>query len=228
MHQTENLQVLYEDNHLIAVLKPAGLLVQSDHSGDFCLLETVRQYLREKYLKPGDAFVGLLHRLDRPVSGVILFAKTSKGASRLSDQIRSRTIRKTYLALVEGCPAPAAGTLRHFHSDGETVSAPVILRQDAAPGFRPVELGYRVLRSGKRHSLVEVDLRTGKKHQIRAQLAAAGCPIAGDVRYGARLEFDEKGIGLLAYSLEFDHPTREERILVTHPEDSTQVWSAWL
>ena len=229
MHKPENLQVLYEDNHLIAVNKPAGLLVQSDHSGAFCLLETVRQYLREQYLKPGDAFVGLLHRLDRPVSGVVLLAKTSKGASRLSDQIRRRTVRKTYQALVEGVPEPREATLVHYLGEAPQPGAPVRLSDLPDSALKAAELGYRVLQAGPKFSLVEIDLRTGRKHQIRAQMARIGHPLAGDLRYGATLPFSSDGIGLTACSLEFSHPIRQdERVKVELPQPPREKWAAWL
>ena len=231
LHEPQNLQVLFEDNHLIAVNKPAGLLVQSDHTGAFCLLETVRQYLREQYEKPGDAYVGLLHRLDRPVSGVVLFAKTSKGASRLSDQIRKRTVQKTYHALVEGKPKATSGTLEN-HLREVAIGHPVEVLDVAIETSKDARLSYRVLETGAQFSLVEIDLHTGRKHQIRAQMAHIGCPIAGDRLYGAKLAFEApvaNALGLVAYSLEFSHPVRPlERVKVTVPVLPREMWQAWL
>lgn len=218
--------ILYEDNHLIAVRKPPGRLTQADASGAPCLLEDVRAYLKQKYAKPGDAFVGLLHRLDRPVGGVVLFAKTSKGASRLSEQFRAHSLQKTYQALVEGHPPPS-GRLVHYL--GEDAQNRVAISDTATPGLKRGELSYRTLRTGKGHALLEVDLGTGRKHQIRAQLAHIGHPIAGDTRYGARQPFSGEGIGLMASALEFDHPVRKgERIRVALPREPYEDWAAWL
>lgn len=218
--------ILYEDNHLIAVRKPPGRLTQGDVSGNPCLLDDVRTYLKEKYAKPGEAFVGLLHRLDRPVGGVVLFAKTSKGASRLSEQFRTHSLKKTYHALVEGRP-PAAQTLVHYL--GEDAQKQVAIAETPQPGLKRAELSYRVLRQGETHALVEVDLGTGRKHQIRAQFSRIGHPVAGDRKYGARLPFAGEGIGLMAFALEFDHPVRkEERIRIALPREPYEDWAAWL
>ncbi len=218
--------ILYEDNHLIAVHKPPGRLTQPDASGARCLLEEVRSYLKDKYAKPGDAFVGLLHRLDRPVGGVVLFAKTSKGASRLSEQFRTHSLRKTYHALVEGHP-PAAQTLVHYL--GEDAQDRVVIADHLVPGLKRGELSYRTLRQGPKHTLLEVDLGTGRKHQIRAQLSRIGHPVAGDAKYGARWPFGVEGIGLMAYALEFSHPIRkDERIRIALPREPAEDWAAWL
>lgn len=180
------LEVLYEDNHIIAVYKPAGMLVQGDHSGDPTLMDEVKYFLKQKYNKPGNVFLGMLHRLDRPVAGIVLFAKTSKGASRLSEQFRKRTIKKVYHCLVEGIPAPAQGTLVHFlKKDERTNTVEVSLTE--VPDSQRAELDYEVVDVyGTGYALVKVVLKTGRSHQIRAQISSLGTPIVGDVKYGSK------------------------------------------
>jgi 23S rRNA pseudouridine1911/1915/1917 synthase len=189
------LHVLYEDNHLIAVVKPAGVLTQGDVTGEPSLMDHVKDWLRAKYQKPGNVFLGLLHRLDREVAGVILFAKTSKGASRLSAQIRERRMEKIYGALVEGQP-PDQGELRG------TVDG------------KEARLSYRVIARRPPGAILEVNLETGRKHQIRIQLSEAGFPIAGDARYGAKTAFEAGGIALVARRLRFAHATDPGREVV--------------
>jgi 23S rRNA pseudouridine1911/1915/1917 synthase len=225
---SEQLNVLYEDNHLIAALKPAGMLVQGDASGASCLLEQVRSYLIAKYAKPGDAFVGLLHRLDRPVSGIVLFAKTSKGASRLSEQIRQHSIKKTYLALVEGKPRESRATLVHFVKE-EGAAKAVSLGLRETKGAKRAELSYRVMVVGESNSLLEVELLTGRKHQIRAQLSAIGHPIVGDKKYGSSTLFAKGTIALHASALVFDHPVKHgESVSLNSPFDPHAEWKPWL
>ena len=210
-----SLQILYEDNHLIAVNKPAGILVQGDISGDTSLMDLVRQYIKEKYRKPGNVFLGLIHRLDRPVSGVMLFARTSKAASRLSRQWRSRSIRKIYWVLVHGVMTPEKGSITsHLKKNGVKG---VVIAKEGEQGAQEGILDYRTLQAAAGGSLLEIVLHTGRKHQIRAQLAAAGCPVMGDVKYGAPYAFENKAIRLMARSLTFTHPTREEEIIIEAP-----------
>jgi 23S rRNA pseudouridine1911/1915/1917 synthase len=219
------LAVLHEDNHLIAVFKPAGVLTQHQSAGDGCLMDTVKAYLVEKHAKPGQAFLGLVHRLDRAVAGVVLFAKTSKGASRLSKQIRERTLDKTYWAVVEGTPAHPEGELVHYHlleEGGASVTA------EPGPGRKEARLHYRVQRRLGPRSLLEVTLDTGRKHQIRLQLAAAGHPVVGDRRYGARTGFAGEGIALVARRLRFAHPTRPESVVVELPDELCPLHAAGL
>jgi 23S rRNA pseudouridine1911/1915/1917 synthase len=224
MAKSAKLQVLYEDNHLIAVWKPEGVLTQGDASGAESLLEMVRSYLKQKHSKPGNVFVGLVHRLDRPVAGVVVFAKTSKGASRISEQIRQHSVRKLYQALVEGEGLASEGVLIHYLKEegfGTQVG------ETEKPGWKKAELVYRVLERGKRTTLVEIDLKTGRKHQIRAQFSCIGYPIVGDFRYGAKQSFKPEGIALMAVSFEFSHPTRsDERICVAL--DPKESWKPWL
>jgi 23S rRNA pseudouridine1911/1915/1917 synthase len=212
---SENLLILYEDNHIIAVYKPAGVLVQGDISGDISLMDIIRQYIKDTYKKPGNVFLGLIHRLDRPAAGVVVLAKTSKGASRLSEQFRSRSITKIYWAQVYGQMDPKEGTLTSYLMR-ETRGAR--LAKEGDPGAQDAVLSYRTLQAGGGKSLLEIVLHTGRKHQIRAQLAGAGHPIVGDVKYGAPSALAGGTIRLLAKSLTFKHPTRDEIITVESPE----------
>ena len=215
----EKLQVLYEDNHLIAVHKPGGILVQGDISRETSLMDMVKDYIKKKYNKPGKVFLGMVHRLDRPVSGVVLFARTSKSASRLSEQWRQRSITKIYWALVHGKMAPSSGGLcSYLEKRGDGVS----LVGGKRKGSQEAVLSYRTLLARGKASLLEVNLHTGRKHQIRAQLAAEGCPIVGDVKYGAPDHRQDGTICLLAKSLTFKHPTMPETM---HIEAPTPDWA---
>ncbi|MFH0857757.1 MAG: RNA pseudouridine synthase [Candidatus Magasanikbacteria bacterium] len=202
------VEVLYEDNHLIAVWKPAGMLVQGDETGDTCLMDEVKQYLKEKYNKPGNVFLGLLHRLDRPVSGIVLFAKTSKGASRLSEQIRNHTVKKVYHALVTGNP-PKKGTLVHYILKDEKKNTVTVFDEPKKEALR-AELEYTVLETDEKHSLVEVHLITGRPHQIRAQFSHIGHPLLGDTKYGSREKYAHGDIALSAVELGFETATTQE------------------
>lgn len=201
------LKVLYEDNHLIAVFKPAGILVQEDKTGDPSLLDQVKYYLKNKYHKPGKAFLGLIHRLDRPVSGIILFAKTSKGAARLSEQFREHTIEKIYHALVMGKPRMEKEQLVHYIEKNEKINKVMIGDQPFGDSLR-AELSYEIVKTNGKYSILKIVLGTGRSHQIRAQLAAIGCPIVGDVKYGG--ENTGKQLALMATSLKFKKATEDE------------------
>jgi 23S rRNA pseudouridine1911/1915/1917 synthase len=201
-----DLEVLHEDNHLLVVNKPAGLLVQGDRSGDPTLLDAAREYLRVKYAKPGNVFVGLVHRLDRNVSGVVVLARTSKAASRLGGQFRDGTVTKIYWAVVAGVPDPGRGELRAWlAAQGDSRG---VTRAAAEPftGAREAVLRYHVRESAPDRALLEVRPLTGRRHQIRAQLALAGHPLLGDVKYGASGRFSGHRIALHAYRLEIVHP----------------------
>ena len=209
-----SLKVLYEDNHLIAVFKPAGVLSQGDETGDVSLLDEVKTYLKETYKKPGNVFLGLLHRLDRPACGVVLFAKTSKGAARLSEQFRNHTIGKTYQVMVCGKPKQQSGTLvNHLIKDEKLKKA----RHNSAPGSGAVEvkLFYEVIKSNGKHSLLKVRIEGGKFHQIRSQLSIAGFPILGDVKYKGEKWENDKAIALCATQLSFIPATANEAVKVT-------------
>jgi 23S rRNA pseudouridine1911/1915/1917 synthase len=209
------LVVLYEDNHCLAVLKPAGMLTAGDKTGDVSLLELARQYIKKKYAKPGNVYIGLVHRLDRPVSGVVLFARTSKAAARLSEQFRAGRVRKIYLAWVEGSPPQLEGSMSDLLVKDHRQN---ISRSAAAESqdTRRAELSFRVCKKDAGRSLLEVRPRTGRSHQIRVQLAARGLPIVGDVKYGAE-RLDRSEIALHAFELTFDHPVRHEPVCVRAP-----------
>lgn len=215
----EKLQILYEDSLLIAVHKPGGILVQGDISREISLMDMVKDYIKKKYNKPGKVFLGMVHRLDRPASGVVLFARTSKSASRLSEQWRQRSITKVYWALVHGkMKSPSGSLMSYLEKRGKGVS----LVSGKCKGSQEAVLGYRTLGVRPYLSLLEIDLHTGRKHQIRAQLGAEGCPIVGDVKYGAPARRKDGTICLLAKSLTFMHPTRPETI---HIEAPTPDWA---
>lgn len=197
--------ILYEDNHLLAVVKPVGLLVQGDRTGDKTLLDVCKAYLKEKYQKPGNVYLGLVHRLDRPVSGIVLLARTSKAASRLSAQFREGRVHKTYLAVVEGRPRRSKGELVHHLAGRADASGRTRCVSTPFRGSRESHLTYRVLVDGDR-SLLQVEPITGRRHQIRVQLAAMGCPIVGDVKYGASEPLADHGIALHASRLQCAHP----------------------
>lgn len=212
------LKILYEDNHLIGVWKDAGVLSQGDHSGEPSLMDDVKKYLKEKYKKPGNVFLGLLHRLDRPVAGITLFAKTSKGASRLSEQFRERSVVKIYYAVIEGCLTEEKGTLVNMIEKKTTMSGGRRANITITGGDR-AELSYEGMHNGKRHALVKIRLKTGKFHQIRAQFAAIGHPIAGDIKYGGHSSsFLASGaIALAACELSFATATENRTIALKAP-----------
>lgn len=214
--------VFYSDNHLLAVYKPAGLLVQGDQSGDVCLLELAKQWVKQRHQKPGNVFLGLVHRLDRPVAGVMLFARTSKAAARLSEQIRSSSVRKVYLAVVEGeKPASSARLVHLIERLGK--NSRIVPRQ--TPASREARLSYRLLDSAGGRSLLEVELETGRRHQIRLQLAHIGCPIVGDCRYGASRALSARQIALFASRLTIVHPTQRQPLTFSAPLPAGWPWS---
>lgn len=208
---TVPLHVLYEDNHCLVVDKPAGLLTMGDHTGEATLVDAARDYLRRKYNKPGNVFVGVVHRLDRPVSGVVLLARTSKAASRLSEQFRVRSIEKTYLALVEGAVAPAQGRLEDRLAKDRVRN--VVSVVSGGDDGQDCVLSYRRIQKFGRYTLLHVHPETGRSHQIRVQLAARGWPIVGDRKYGAKAVTDGF-IGLHAESLTFTHPVSKEPVTI--------------
>ena len=221
------MEILYEDNHVIAVRKPHGMLTQGDDTGDTNLMDEVKAFIKERDAKPGNVFLGLLHRLDRPVGGVVLFAKTSKGASRLSEQFRARHVDKLYWAVVEGVPSvPMGDVIQWLHKD--EVKNLVTIYDHEVPGSQRAELSYRVRKSVNGMSLVEVQPRTGRPHQIRVAMMSLGTPIVGDVKYGAsppppphlRQEGSSHGnIALFARQLAFDQATTKQRIrVIAEPE----------
>jgi 23S rRNA pseudouridine1911/1915/1917 synthase len=219
--------VLYEDNHLLVIDKPAGLTTQGALPGEPSAVEWARDYLKRKYAKPGNVFVGVVSRLDRDVSGVLVLARTSKGAARLNEQFRERTVKKTYWAGVEGTPPETLRCSDLVVEDAEQGRMMVVDPQLSA-GFRAADaqtavLGFRILSKNSAAALLEVELETGRKHQIRVQLASRGWPIIGDRKYGSRRRF-EGGIALHARRLEIRHPTRDERL--TFEAECPAAWNA--
>jgi len=209
------MNILYEDNHLIAVLKPAGVLSQGDETGDATIQDEVKAYIKEKYHKPGEVFLGLVHRLDRPVSGVLLLARTSKAASRLVDQFRRHTTKKTYLALVV-TPPPAAEDVLTHHISWNEASRKAFVRETPEAGSLQAELKYRVLGGRAGAICLEIELLTGRHHQIRAQLAFIGSPILGDVKYGGKF-WKEGRVALHAKQLVISHPTLKTEVCIEAP-----------
>ncbi len=202
-------EILYSDNHLLVVNKPPGLLTQADRTGDPDVLTLMKAWIKQTCAKPGNVYLGLVHRLDRPVSGLLALARTSKAAARLSAQFRSGTPLKKYLALVEG-RAGAGGTCRDFLLKDAGQNVHVV--SGGHPGGRAAELDWRAVAFYRGVSLVDITLKTGRAHQIRAQLASRGMAIAGDVRYGSRTKFDRKNLALHCYCLELEHPVRKARM----------------
>lgn len=200
--------ILYLDNHLLVLNKSAGMLVQGDASGDLDLLTAAKAYVKKKFDKPGQVFLGLVHRIDRPVSGAIVFARTSKAASRLARQFRNRSVTKKYIAVVEGRWAEGGTLVDHVWKDHRTVR---VVKESHPKGLR-AELTCRTLGYESGQTLVDVELTTGRPHQIRVQLAHRKHPIVGDFKYGASSTFDGRNMALHSYMLELEHPTRNERM----------------
>ena len=215
--------ILWEDNHLLIVSKPAGMLVQGDITGDRCLKDWAEEDVARRFRKPGKAFIGLPHRLDRPTSGLVVLAKTSKALARMNAVFSGRDIQKTYWAIVEGLVDPPNGRLvHHLVRDGKTKKSFVSQRPDAQEAI----LRYQILEKGDRYSLVEIDLETGRHHQIRVQLQAIGHPIKGDLKYGSKRSNPDGGIHLHARRISFIHPVSQERIEVLAPLPEEALWRA--
>ncbi|MDE6070016.1 MAG: RNA pseudouridine synthase [Alistipes sp.] len=208
--------ILYEDNHLLVVDKHCGDLVQPDPSGESALEDRIKAFIKARDGKPGEVFLGVVHRIDRPVSGAVLFAKTSKALVRLNEMIREGRIRKVYWALTENRPEAEEGELRHYIlRDGRTNRSKAF--DTPRPEAKEARLRYRIVGAGTHYTLLEVELLTGRHHQIRAQLAKIGCPIRGDLKYGAKRSLPGGGISLHSRRMEFEHPVRHEPVAVTAP-----------
>lgn len=218
----KNWPVFHEDNHLLALYKPAGLLVQPDRTNDPSLLELAKAWLKERYLKPGRVFLGIVHRLDRPVAGVILFARTSKAASRLSEQFRNGTTQKDYAAVLEGRLRQPAGRLVHCLERMEGASSRIV--NSPTPKSREARLSFRVLDADQDKTLVAISLETGRHHQIRAQFAHIGHPVLGDLRYGACAPLPGKPIALCATRLSVFHPVLKTPIAFSTPYPAGWPW----
>lgn len=215
--------VIFEDNHLLVVNKQAGEIVQGDRTGDEPMTGMLKSYLKNRYNKPREVFLGLVHRLDRPVSGAVIFAKTSKALTRMTAMVKDRSIAKTYWAIVDAVPVPESGVLVHYLKKNESLNKSFVVKEGTA-GAKRAELAYRLLASGKTLFLLEIDLHTGRHHQIRAQLAALGCHINGDLKYGARRSNADGSISLHARRLEFIHPVSKEHIRITAPVPERSEW----
>ncbi len=224
------MKVIFEDNHLLGVYKPAGMLVQGDSSGDISLLDLAKAYIKERYQKPGAVFMGLIHRLDRPVSGVVLLARTSKALERMNAQFRNREVQKTYWAITKERPYPIEGHLVHYIRKDKSKNRSFAYER---PGRRQAdakkaELDYRLISEINGHCLLELKPGTGRPHQIRVQLAAIGCPIVGDLKYGYRTARPQGNILLHSHSLEFIHPVKKTPVLIQAPPEGDDLWTWFL
>lgn len=220
------MEVLYEDNHIIAVNKTCKEIVQGDKTGDTPLSEIVKAYIKDKYNKPGEVFLGVTHRLDRPTSGVVLFARTSKALARLNAMFQSHEqIRKTYWAIVQGAPKLPEARLENYLIRNEAQNKSYIANAGAKDAKQAI-LTYKTLTVGEHYSLLEINLETGRHHQIRCQLAAIGCPIKGDLKYGAKRSNPDGGICLHARQIAFEHPVSHEQIMITAPTPDDNLWKA--
>jgi len=216
-------RILYEDNHLIVVNKLPSEIVQGDKTGDFPLSDKVKEYLKKKYNKPGNVFTGVIHRLDRPVSGVVIFAKTGKALSRMNELIKNRKIKKTYWAIVKNKPKEKEAVLSHFLLRNEKKNKSFISNKKQENSKEAI-LTYRLMASSKDYHLLEVDLQTGRHHQIRAQLAAIGCPIKGDLKYGYSRSNKDASISLHARSVSFVHPVKKELLKIEAVPPADVLW----
>jgi len=219
------MEVVYIDNHLVIVNKAAGELVQGDRTGDEPLVEKVRQWLKVTYNKPGNVFCGVTHRIDRPTCGLVVLARTSKGLSRMNELFRKGEVSKTYWAIVAKLPPTPVGTLTHYLTPVERNNT-TLVSDTPRPGALKAVLNYRLLASTERYHLLEVDLLTGRKHQIRAQLAAIGCSIKGDLKYGAPRSNPDGGICLQSHRIHFVHPVSGNVVDVTAPVPPDNLWQA--
>lgn len=219
-------EILYEDNHIIAVNKKPSDLTQGDSSGDESLDTAIKVYLAKKYNKPGEVFLGVVHRLDRPVGGVLLYARTSKALSRLNEIFKSREVDKIYWAIVKERPPEEEGTLTHYIKKNEKQNKSYVYDHEVK-GSKEASLSYRTLGRSDRYWLLEINLHTGRHHQIRAQLSSVGCPIKGDLKYGYPRSNEGGGISLIARRIEFVHPVKKEKMVLTAPLPRNDVWKAF-
>jgi 23S rRNA pseudouridine1911/1915/1917 synthase len=221
------LEILFEDNHIICVNKKCGEIVQPDLSGDPALEENVKEYIKEKYNKPGSVFLGVVHRIDRPVSGVVMFARTSKALARINEMFKEKTVKKTYWAIVKNKPVNESGTLEQYLLRNSKQNKSY-MHSSPVPGSKLAILHYRLIFSSNSYFLLEIDLETGRHHQIRAQLSAMGSPIRGDLKYGFDRSNPDGGINLHARSIEFFHPVSKERISVIAQPPKEKLWDVFI
>jgi 23S rRNA pseudouridine1911/1915/1917 synthase len=217
------MKVVYEDNHLIIVYKESGEIVQGDKTGDVPLSETVKQYIKGKYQKPGNVFLGVVHRLDRPVPGLVVFARTGKALSRLNEMFRKNDVHKTYWAITKDMPPEPQGRLEHWLVRNEKQNKSYAYDHEV-PGSKRAVLDYRVIAHSDHYHLIAVNLITGRHHQIRCQLAAMGCPIKGDLKYGAKRSNPDGSISLLSHEMHFVHPVSKQEINIISPLPDEPLW----
>lgn len=217
------MRVVYEDNHIIVVYKESGEIVQGDKTGDTPLSDIVKDYIKENYQKPGNVFLGVVHRLDRPVSGLVVFARTSKALSRLNEMFRTGDVHKTYWAITKEQPAELEGRLEHWLVRNEKQNKSYAYTREK-PGAKKAILEYKVIGRTDNYNLLEVRLLTGRHHQIRCQLAAMGCPIKGDLKYGARRSNPDGSISLLSRRVQFVHPVSKQLIDIVSPVPDDNLW----
>lgn len=217
------LEVLYEDNHIIAINKKSGDIVQADKTGDAPLSDFVKAYIKKKYNKPGEVFLGTIHRLDRPTSGVVLYARTSKALTRMNEQFREKQVQKTYWAVVENAPANTSGTLENYLLKNQKQNKSYVTK--GSDGKHAI-LDFKMLKKLDNFFHLEIKPKTGRHHQIRVQLAHIGCIIKGDLKYGAKRSNKDASIHLLAQKLEFIHPVKKESITIVAPAPKDSIWDA--
>lgn len=220
-----NLQVLFEDNHIIAINKRCGDIVQGDKTGDKPLSEIVKSFIKTKYSKPGNVYLGIPHRLDRPTSGVVMFAKTSKSLSRLNKIFKDGKVQKYYWAVTKNNPEKQEDTLIHWLRKNEKTNKSTYFKKETVKAKKAV-LHYRVLKKLERYFIIEIELVTGRHHQIRCQLSAMGCPVRGDLKYGYDRSNNDGGIDLHAKKIIFEHPINGKKIIIDAPVRDTKIWNA--
>ena len=220
-----NLQVLFEDNHIIAINKRCGDIVQGDKTGDKPLSEIVKSFLKTKYSKPGNVYLGIPHRLDRPTSGVVIFAKTSKSLPRLNKIFKDGKVQKYYWAVTKNNPEKQEDTLIHWLRKNERTNKSTYFKKETLKAKKAV-LHYRVLKKLERYFIIEIELVTGRHHQIRCQLSAIGCPVRGDLKYGYDRSNNDGGIDLHAKKIIFEHPVSGKKIIIDAPVRDTKIWNA--
>jgi 23S rRNA pseudouridine1911/1915/1917 synthase len=220
------MEVIYEDNHIVIVNKTAGEIVQGDKTGDRPLVETLKDYIKKEYCKPGNVFLGVVHRLDRPVAGLVVFAKTSKALTRMNDLFRDGDIHKTYWAVTKDCPEKEEDELTHWIVRNEKQNKSYAYEREV-PNSKKAVLKYKVIDHSLNYTLIEVQLLTGRHHQIRCQLSKIGCPIKGDLKYGAKRSNPDGSISLLARKIEFVHPISKKQIVVEAPLPKDALWQSF-
>ena len=220
-------EIIYEDNHLIAAYKKSSDLAQGDKTGDESLDKEIKKYLARKYKKPGEVFLGIVHRLDRPVSGVILFARTSKALKRLNEMFREKQVKKIYLAIVKERPPEDEATITHFLKKNEKQNKSFVYDTEVK-GSKEASLTYRLKGRSEKYYLLEIELHSGRHHQIRAQLARIGCPVKGDLKYGYPRSNEDGGISLFARKLEFIHPVKKEPVTIIAHFPEGDIWSLFM